>query len=147
MLVLALLGCRDRAEQGPPVEPAHEPAQEPPLVPEPAANPVQHEMRLLSTTLEGAVRAIGSGDVRGIEHDLHRLHSAKEATEAALREGRYRPPKSPDQIERFFVLDEAFHGDLGSLVTASRANDVPAAAEALGAIMRGCHGCHSEFRD
>lgn len=143
-LALTLLACREPAEQRPaPVEPAHESAHEP----APAANPVQHEMRLLSATLEATVRAIGSGDVRGIEHELHRLHGAKEATEAALREGRYRPPKNPDQIERFFVLDEAFHDDLGALVTASRNNDVPAAAEALGAIVRGCQGCHSEFRD
>lgn len=103
-------------------------------------------MRLLSTTLEGAVRAIGSGDVRGIEHDLHRLHAAKEATEAALRDGRYVPPKNPDQVARFFALDEEFHDDLGSLVIASRNNDVPAAAEALGAIMGGCQRCHAEFR-
>jgi hypothetical protein len=114
--------------------------------PVPAANPVQSEMRLLTRALEAAVRGVGAGDVRAAEHELHHVHAAKEATEAALREGRYRPPKNPDRLDHFRERDEAFHRDLEGLAEASHRNDVSAAAEALGVVMRGCQGCHAEFR-
>jgi len=109
-------------------------------------NPVQNEMRLLTSLLEASIRGIGARDVRPIEHELHRLHAAKEATEAALHDGSYRLPKSPDQLAAFAALDEAFHKDLEGLAEASHANDVPRAAEAVGAILRGCQGCHATFR-
>lgn len=109
-------------------------------------NPVQNEMRLLSSALEGAVRRIGQGDVRPVEHDLHRVHAAKEATEKALRGGQYRLPKNPEQVVRFQALDEAFHGELERLVHASRQNDVDAAAKALGVLIQSCPTCHSQFR-
>jgi cytochrome c556 len=112
-----------------------------------ATNPVREEMRLLTAALEQAVRGIGAGDVREVEHALHRVHAAKEVTEAAIESGRYRPPKGADRIARFRALDEVFHRDLARLVGASRRNDVPATAEAVGAVLRGCAGCHAEFRD
>lgn len=112
----------------------------------PPANEVQAEMRLLSEALEAAVRGIGAGDVRGVEHALHRVHAAKEKTAAALASARYRPPKNADRLPRFRELDEAFHGRLEPLVEASRANDVPRTAQALGAALESCHGCHTEFR-
>jgi hypothetical protein len=110
------------------------------------ANPVQAEMQLLTTTLQGAVLAIGMGDVRGVEHALHQVHSAKEKTEAALKGGGYKPPKNGENLARFHALDEAFHEKLVGLVLASRANDIPRAAEAVGQILGSCQGCHSEFR-
>ena len=58
----------------------------------------------------------------------------------------YKLPKNADAAQGFAAMDEAFHVHLGALVTASRANDVPSAAEALGAIMRGCEGCHAAYR-
>ncbi len=140
LFVLALLaaGCTEHSQH------AH---HAPPAAPStPPANPVQAEMRLLSATLQSAVRGIGAGDVRSVEHELHRLHAAKETTEAAIRNGSYRLPKNPDRVARFHELDEAFHGGLGGLVQASRRNDVAATAEALGVVLRGCQGCHSEFR-
>jgi len=109
-------------------------------------NVVQTEMRLMTSILEATVRAIGARDVRGLDHELHRLHAAKEATTAAVRDGSYKLPKNPDQVAAFEAMDEAFHKDLAALVYASRDNDVPRAAEALGAIMRGCEGCHTTFR-
>jgi len=112
----------------------------------PPANAVQAEMRLLSEALETAVRGIGSGDVRGVEHALHKVHAAKEKTAADLAASRYRPPKNADRLPRFRELDEAFHGRLEHLVEASRANDVPRTAEALSGALQSCHGCHSEFR-
>lgn len=135
LLLLVVAGCTEHSHHAPPPAPSA-----------PPANPVQAEMRLLSATLQSAVRGIGAGDVRSVEHELHQLHAAKEATEAAIRSGAYRLPRNPDRVDRFRELDEAFHGGLGSLVQASRRNDVPATAEALGVVLRGCQGCHSEFR-
>jgi len=112
----------------------------------PPGNVVQTEMRLMTTILEATVRGIGARDVRGIDHELHRLHAAKEATAAAVRDGSYKLPKNPDQVATFETMDEAFHKHLEALVYASRDNDVPRAAEALGAILRGCEGCHATFR-
>jgi hypothetical protein len=103
-------------------------------------------MQLLTGTLERAVRAIGLGDVRGIAHDLHRVHAAKEATDAAIRDGKYRPPRNPDGVDRFRELDLAFHGHLERLVKASNANDVAGTAAAFASTMQGCQGCHAEFR-
>src|SRR5689334_5074184 len=99
-------GCRDHAaEPASHDEPAshgehaaHDKAAESTTA---AGNPVQQEMRLLTTALEAAVRAIGAGDVRGIEHQLHSVHAAKEATEAAIHEGKYKPPKNADRMNEF----------------------------------------------
>jgi len=112
----------------------------------PPGNVVQTEMRMLTSILEATVRGIGARDVRAIEHELHRLHAAKEATTAAIKDGSYKLPVNADKVDAFVAMDEAFHEDLGALVSASRANDIPKAADALGAIMRSCEGCHATFR-
>jgi cytochrome c556 len=112
----------------------------------PAANAVQAEMRLLTTALETAVRGIGAGDVRNVEHALHRVHEAKLATEAALEGGRYRLPKNADRAAVFHALDEAFHGELEQLVKASHNNDVAALSVAMGGALRACPECHAQFR-
>ena len=96
LLLLFAAGCTEHSQHAPPPAP-----QAPP------ANPVQAEMRLLSATLQSAVRGIGAGDVRSVEHELHRLHAAKETTEAAIRSGSYRLPRNPDRVDRFRELDEA----------------------------------------
>jgi cytochrome c556 len=111
-----------------------------------ATNPVQQEMRLLSSALQEAVVGVGMGDVRGVEHALHRVHSAKQATAAALSSGSYRPPKNPTRMDRFAALDERFHGTLERLAESSRRNDVAGTADALGVALKSCQECHGEFR-
>jgi len=112
----------------------------------PPGNAVQTEMRLLTKMLEATVRSIGNGDVRDIAEKIHQLHGAKEATTAAVTSGAYKLPKNSENVAAFTAMDDAFHEHLGALFKASRANDVPAAAEALGQIVRGCDGCHATFR-
>jgi cytochrome c556 len=114
--------------------------------PESASNQVQDEMRLLVSALETAVRGIAAGDVRPVEQALHRVHAAKEMTEAAIERGSYRLPKNADRVGRFRELDETFHQKLEDLAVASRANDVSRAARAVGDVLGACHGCHTEFR-
>jgi cytochrome c556 len=135
-LLAALAGCQDATLSPAPTSPAS---------PAPG-NVVQTEMRLLSATLEGAVRGIGAGDVRSVALDLHRVHAAKQATEAAIVSGTYRLPKHPDAVARFHELDEAFHRGLRQLVDASARNDVAATAAAIGVVLGECQGCHAEFR-
>lgn len=144
-LLLAALSSFSCKSAGGPSTAGGPPAAE--AAPAAAQNPVQHEMLLLTAALSNALSGIGRGDVSGIRHDLHRVHTAKDATSASIRDGGYKPPRGADQLERFVELDEAFHKHLERLVAASRKNDVPAAAEALADAVRGCHGCHAEFRD
>lgn len=143
-LCFSLAGCREHEHSS---HSEHSGAASQPLPSATASsNPVQYEMQLLTGTLERAVRAIGLGDVRGIAHDLHQVHGAKEATEAAIRDGKYRPPRNPDRVDRFLALDVVFHGHLERLVKASNANDVAGVAAAFASTMQSCQGCHTEFR-
>ena len=154
LALASALGCKQRDEAGAPAPGSataphgstggHHPAEA--LDAAAPGNPVQNEMRLLTSILQATVGGIGARDVRPIEHELHRLHAAKEATEAALHDGSYRLPKHPDQLAAFAALDDAFHKDLEALAEASHANDVPRAVDALGAILHGCEGCHATFR-
>jgi len=156
LVVVLAVGCRDKARDA---EPAHEhgsasapvvgSAATPAAAPAdagPPPNVVQTEMRMLTEILQHTVRGIGVGDVRPIEHELHALHAAKEATEAAVKSGAYKLPKNPEGVAGFQQMDEAFHEQLGALVTASSKNEVPAAAEALGNLVKACAGCHAAFR-
>jgi hypothetical protein len=144
---VALTACHERSH-GEHAQGAHAAHKEEAPAPTTAAtgNPVQQEMKLLTAALEAAVRSVGLGDVRGVEHELHRVHAAKQATEAALRDGRYRTPLNPERLDRFHELDEAFHHQLERLVEVSRSNDVQGTAKALGEILLSCQGCHQEFR-
>lgn len=133
--LVLLTGCDDHSSH-------HSGVPAPPT----EGNAVQQEMQLLTKALEAAVRGIGAGDVRAVEHELHRVHAAKEATANALSDGTYRPPKNGDQLDRFRAMDEAFHRELVPLVDASRRNDVPGTAKALGTVLEACAGCHESFR-
>jgi len=156
-----LVGCKQKAPECPPqvecppagsaaAEHADHAAHVVPAAPASdaagPANVVQTEMRMLTQILEATVRGIGAGDVSGIDEQLHELHGAKEATTAAVKGGTYKLPKNSENVAAFEQMDEAFHEQLVGLVKASRANDVPAAAEALGQIVRSCNGCHAMFR-
>ena len=112
----------------------------------PPPNVVQTEMRMLTQILEETIRGIGANDVSAIDEKLHALHAAKEATDAAVTSGSYKLPKNSEGVAAFREMDEAFHTHLGALVKASRANDVPAASEAVSQIVRGCPSCHAVFR-
>jgi hypothetical protein len=146
LLLLLLSACKQPAKDCPAVQcpPAVAAASVDAAGPPP--NVVQTEMRLLTQILEATVRGIGANDVSAIDEQLHQLHAAKEATGAAVKSGAYKLPKNADQVAQFEAMDEAFHEHLGALVSASMKNDVPAAAEALGQIVRGCPGCHVVFR-
>lgn len=103
-------------------------------------------MRLLEEAMHTAVTAIANDQLATITPAIHRVHEAKQGTEKAIATHQWQPPKGADQIARFVELDEAFHGDLVRLVKAAGANDLEAAADALGAVMKGCGGCHRTFR-
>jgi cytochrome c556 len=144
-----VVGCKAKdcpKQECPPAAPAPTPTTAASADADVPGNVVQTEMRLMTKILEATVRGIGAGDVSGIDEQLHELHAAKQATEAAVKSGAYRLPKNPEGAAAFTAMDEAFHEHLGALVKASRANDVPGASEALGQIMRGCPGCHAAFR-
>lgn len=111
-----------------------------------AQNPVQQEMQLLTSAMQSAVRAIGQGDVRSVEHDLHRIHMAKESTENALKTGAYTLPKNHENRKLFEQLDDAFHKQLEQMFAASQKNDVPAMATAVGNALQACPNCHTMFR-
>lgn len=110
-------------------------------------NVVQTEMQLLTTVLENAVRGVGDGDVSHIADALHELDEAKHATEAALEDGSYVLSRNNDQLSTFLAMDGAFHGQLEGMIDASRANDVPAMAIAIGDTLNACYSCHALFRD
>lgn len=130
-LLLCLVGCSEHF--APPAPPA-------------GVNPVQHEMQLMTAALQSAVRGIGTGDVRGVAHELHGVHAAKEQTEVALSSGSYRLRKNPERLDRFRALDEEFHRKLEGLVRASQDNDVSAAGAAFAGAIQSCQSCHAEFR-
>lgn len=135
-LVLLVAACGHHAATCP--EPA--PAAAPP------ANAVQAEMRLLTDAMEVAVRGVGKGDVSAVAPALHRVHEAKEATEAALASGAWQPSANPETVTAFVAMDEAFHEILERMVVASAAGDVAGTSAALADALRGCDGCHALFR-
>ena len=110
-------------------------------------NVVQTEMQLLTTVLENAVRGVGDGEVSHIADELHQLDAAKHATEAAIEDGSYVLPYNSDQLSAFLAMDNAFHHQLAAMIDASRADDVPAMALAIGDTLNSCYSCHALFRD
>lgn len=155
LLVTALAGgmamaCRgaEPERQSPAGAPEPAPAaQGTGMQPDAALNPVQREMRLLLEALQGTVAAIADDDLARVPVLIHGVHDAKDATEAALDDGSYRPPKNPDNIAAFKAMDEAFHQQLVGLVKAAQANDLVATTDNLSAVLRGCQGCHAMFRE
>jgi hypothetical protein len=109
-------------------------------------NPVQREMRALHGALQVTLTGIAMGDLRAVPAAFAAVDRAKEATEAALAAGAYVLARNPDRRAQFGELDESFHAALTPLVAAATHNDVPAAAEALGPVVRACAPCHTMFR-
>jgi ubiquinone/menaquinone biosynthesis C-methylase UbiE/cytochrome c556 len=110
-------------------------------------NAVQHEMRLLLAALQGAVAAIADDDLARVPSLIHGIHEARDATEAAIENGRYKPPKNPDRIDAFKAMDDSFHEQLVTLVKAAQANDLAATTTQFGAVLQQCQGCHALFRE
>ncbi len=109
-------------------------------------NAVQNEMRLLHEAMRDSVTAVANNQLSSIPELLHRVHRAREMTEAAIEHGGYRLPRNADQIAAFRALDESFHEELVGLLGAARSGDSTATATHLGTVMARCNGCHSQYR-
>ncbi len=163
---LLAIGCDHKAEQAAPkAAPKEAPATKPdphadhaahapsttaaPATPAtapvaaPAGNVVQAEMRLLLGAVHSTITAVADGDVGDLPDVWHVVHSAKQTTEAALKDGSYAPRGG---VEDFVARDEAFHALLETLVIAASKRDVDATAAALGPVMAGCNGCHTAHK-
>lgn len=122
-------------------------AADKPAPKEPPPNAVQVEMRMLEAALRDSVTAIAAGDVRKLPKRLHAVHIAAGDTEAALKSGKYKPPKGADNTEAFLALDADFHREMIQMVKAAKKNDVAKTATHFGGLMNRCYGCHQQFRD
>lgn len=131
-------------------EPTHEPATtgtatQPDAI-APPANAVQNEMRILEGVMREVLTMIANNQLAGIPDRIFSVHGARDATEKAISEKRYLPPRNDEGIEAFVATDRAFHDDLVRLVKAARANDLPGATGAYAAVVVGCTNCHQRFR-
>jgi cytochrome c556 len=142
-LLLAALAASCEKSEPEPREPTSRAAAS---APAPAQNPVQQEMRVLHEATRDWVTAIANNQLSTIPASIPRIHEAREATEAALEKGSYRPPKNGDKLEAFKKQDETFHDSLVDLLEASKANDLPAATKQLGVVLEGCTSCHVQYR-
>lgn len=110
------------------------------------ANAVQKEMRLLEAAMQESVAAIAKGDVRALPKRLHAVHMAGGDTSKALKDGTYKLPQHPHDVDAFLALDKAFHTEMIKMVKAARKNDVATTSAQLGKLMTRCHGCHATYR-
>jgi hypothetical protein len=139
-MALMPVGCDRRATPAPVADAGGTEAEAPP------GNAVQNEMRVLHEAMRDAVTAIAQGHLGDVSIALHRVHAAREATEAAVESGAYRLPKGAEHLEEFRALDDAFHAQLEKLEAAAHANDSEATATQLGATLAKCNACHARFR-
>lgn len=137
-------GSRPAAEQQSQGSPAT--SRDAGLAPAPA-NAVQHEMRLLLQALQGTVAAIADDDLARVPSLIAGIHDARAATDAAIEDGSYRPPKNAGNLETFRVMDDAFHTELVGLVKAAQDDDMAATTSRFAAVLRHCQGCHAAFRE
>jgi len=108
-------------------------------------NPVQQEMALLHAAVVVTLVGIETGNVDAVPEAFHRVHAAKEVTEAALDSGAWKP-KAGTTVAAFKKQDQAFHRELEKLVKAAAKKDVAATAKQLGAVITGCPACHTTFK-
>ncbi len=144
-LALGATGCKhshDDSAHG------HEgPAAAAPSAPTgPVTNPVQSEMRILNEVTRDWVTAIAQNQLDGIPAGIHKVHGAREVTDKALKDGKYKPPKAGTNVDDFIKQDEAFHDELVKLLTASKAKDLTATTKQLGVVLEGCTDCHTKYR-
>lgn len=112
----------------------------------PPANAVQNEMRILDAVMREVLTMIANNQLGGIPDRIYSVHGARDATEKAIADRRYLPPRNDEGIEAFVATDRAFHDDLVRLVKAARANDLAATTGAYAAVVVGCTSCHQRFR-
>ena len=111
-----------------------------------APNAVQHEMRELALAMQVTLNAIANNTLGDVTPAIHKVHGARDLTEAALKDKLVVLPKNGDKLAAFIKEDEAFHNELVKLVKAARANDLTAATRQFGVVMNGCTACHSKYR-
>lgn len=109
-------------------------------------NVVQQEMRELTLAMQVTLAAIANNTLDDIPPAIHRVHAARDLTEAALAKGQVKLPRNADKLPAFVRQDEAFHGELVKLVRAARAHDLPAATRQFGVVLNGCTACHAQYR-
>lgn len=156
-LLLAAAGCREATTPAPdPIDvpaprAAQAQAQPSALEPPPAAtgtpqNPLQAEMRALTSVMQLAIVAIANDHLAIIPPALSQLHGAMEETQDGLRQGTFRLPHDADDVEGFLQADEAFHDELVVLLRAAREGDAAAAGRQMGVLLEGCTTCHARYR-
>lgn len=160
LLAMALAACSKPPPQTAPTPdasvtaPPHEhaeptPAPTPATAPDalaPPANAVQNEMRILDAAIRDVLTMIANNELAPIPDRIFSVHGARDATEKAIAEKRYLPPRNDEGIEAFVATDRAFHDDLVRLVKAAKANDLQAATGAFASVVVGCTNCHQRFR-
>lgn len=109
-------------------------------------NAVQNEMRELSTAMNEILLAVANNNLKVIPESIHRVHSARQLTEAAIESGHYKLPKNSDKMAAFIKEDDAFHEELVALMKASKTNDLNAATKQVGRLVNGCTSCHTQYR-
>ena len=109
-------------------------------------NALQLEMITLTAAMQEVVVALANNQLSTIRPAIHRIHLAREQTEAALDQGLIKLPRNPDKLAEFKKEDAAFHDELVKLLKAAQANDLTAATRQTGVILDGCTRCHLSYR-
>lgn len=104
-------------------------------------------MRLLTDAMNKALLIIANGDLKDLPPTIFAVHGARNETEKAIKEGRYKPPKNPDDLEGFTATDTAFHDQLVRMVKAAKAGDRKEATAAYADVVIGCTNCHQQYRE
>lgn len=128
-----------------PAAPTAAPAPTAPEKP-PPANEVQAEMRILDAVMRDVLTMIANNELAGVPDKIFSVHGARAATEKAIAEKRYLPPRPEEGIEAFIATDNTFHDELVRLVRAAKANDLMGATAAYTSVVMGCTSCHQRFR-
>ena len=104
-------------------------------------------MRLLTDAMNKSLLIIANGDLKDLPPTIFAVHGARNETEKAIKEGRYKPPKNSDDLEGFTATDTAFHDQLVRMVKAAKAGDRKEATAAYADVVIGCTNCHQQYRD
>ena len=112
----------------------------------PASNPVQIEMRALHEGARAWLTAVSFNSLDSIPPTIEKIHAARNATEAALEQGTYKPPRNGERLDDFKRADEAFHAELVAFLGAAKDKDLVRTTHQLGVVLDRCTDCHQKFR-